>query len=106
MRIGARSPAAQTLLASCHAREALLISAWNPMSRRMPERWNKRAQHRLLQGLRRFRVIPAEGRWRAWREEHVLVFGPAAPVIVLARRYRQRAVVLVRPDGSARLVLL
>ena len=106
MRIGARSPAAQTLLANHRAREAVLISAWNPMSRPMPTGWNMRAQHRLTQRLRRVQVIEAEGCWRSWREEHVLVFGPAAPAIVLARRFRQRAVVLLRPNGFARLLLL
>jgi hypothetical protein len=98
--------AVQALLRRHRAREATFLTAWNPMSRRMPPVWNERMQRSLVQRLGARAVLRGEGVGRGWREEHLLVFGPARRGIVLGRLYRQRAVVVIRPDGRAKLVLL
>ena len=76
------------------------------MSRRMPPGWNQRMQQRLAQALRRWRVFPAEGGLRRWREEHLLVVAPVAPAHHIARRFRQCAVVSLAPRAPARLHML
>lgn len=102
--IGCRSLAMDAVLASHRARVAVFVTAWNPMSRRKPLAWNQRMQRRLDSSLRRYRVMPAAGSWRSWREEHVLVFADHRPVLQLARRFRQAAVVVVRRGQSAALM--
>jgi hypothetical protein len=87
-------------------RSATLISAWNPLSRRMADGWNRRMERALADRLRRFRTCPAEGTLGAWREAHVLVAGDHRAPLRLARVFRQRAVVILRRGAPARLVLL
>jgi hypothetical protein len=106
LRIGQRSPAMDALLRRHRVREAVLVTAWNPGSRRMPQGWNRRMQVRLRQHLSRFRWLCADGRLRRWREAHLLVLAPAAPVRRVARVFRQRAVVIIRQSAPARLALL
>jgi hypothetical protein len=104
VRIGHRSDAADRLLACNGARSAVFITAWNPRSQRMPERWNRRMQRALAGRLRRRPVLQAEGAWRRWREAHLLVLADPRPVTVLARRFRQNAVVVLRRRAPAVLV--
>jgi hypothetical protein len=105
VRIGRRSAAMDTLLARHQARRGVFVTAWNPFSRRMPEGWNRRMQHRLCAALRRRPVLPAEGAWRGWREAHLLVLADPGPVLRAAWRFRQCAVVVARRGAVARLVL-
>jgi len=105
VRIGRHSAAMDALLARHRARTAVFVTAWNPFSRRMPERWNHRMQHRLCAVLRRWPALTAEGAWRGWREAHLLVLADPRPVLRAAWRFRQCAVVLVRRGAVARLVL-
>ncbi len=102
--IGRRSVASDTLLANHGFRTAVLVTAWNPASRPMPEGWNRRMQRALAERLRGRVVCCAEGAWRGWREDHMLVFGSPCPVVVLAWRFRQTAVVQVRRGAIARLL--
>jgi hypothetical protein len=104
IRIGRRSP--EALFERLDARGATLVTAWNPGSHRMPEGWNHRMQHRLQQHLRRFATLDAEGSLHGWREAMLLVFGDPRPVVRLATRFRQRAVVMLRRGQKARLWLL
>ena len=106
VRIGRRSREMDRLLISHGQREAVFITAWNPFSRRMPEGWNRRMQSRLARAASRWPVLPAEGRWRRWCEAHVLVFAAAASMAMLARRYRQNAIVIVRIRQQTRLSVL
>lgn len=106
VRIGRRSAEMDRLLLSHRRREAVFITAWNPFSRRMPEGWNRRMQSRLARAASRWTVLPAEGRWRRWCESHILVFAAAAPMAMLARRYRQHAIVIVRIGQQTRLSVL
>jgi hypothetical protein len=103
--IGRRVP--DRLLLQLGSRLAVFVTAWNPMSRRMPDGWNQRMQARLRERLRRFRSAPADGRLGRWREAHLLVaVADFRPVRRVARIFRQRAIVVVRPARLAQLVLL
>ena len=104
IRIGRRAPAA--LFALLGARQATLVTAWNPGSRRMPEGWNRRMQQRLRERLRRLRVVEAEGALGGWREEMLLVGGDPRRVMQALGCFGQRAVVTLRFDCGALLCLL
>jgi Protein of unknown function (DUF3293) len=102
--IGCRAPDA--LFARVGARNATLVTAWNPRSRRMPDGWNRRMQRQLWQRLRRFRVVDAVGSLRRWHEPMLLVAGDPRPVVRIAGWFRQHAVVSVRRGDRVRLRLL
>jgi hypothetical protein len=94
------------LLARIGARTAVFVTAWNPLSRRMPEAWNRRMQRCMSERLRRYASLPADGSLRGWHEAHLLVAADKRPIVRLARVFRQRGVVLVARLGPAQLVLL
>lgn len=163
VRIGRHAPT--ELFVRLRSRTGVFVTAWNPLSRRMPDGWNHRMQQRLQAylppihvagdpalvpsswpglcrpstsvpdardkdvaggakaghddgddgaggsvasrlGLRHRVVLPAEGSLHRWREAHLLVAGDPRPVLRLARRFRQRGVVVVKRGRAARLVLL
>jgi hypothetical protein len=92
-------------LISAHgARSAVFITAYNPLSRVRPPGANQRMQARLRQALRRRPVLSARGSWRGWTESHLLVVDDVRPMVRLARRFRQCAVVVIRPRQAAQLV--
>jgi hypothetical protein len=102
-RIGRRCPALDPLL-RCQA--GAFITAWNPWGRRAPLGWNRRANRALLQRLRGMSCIAGTGEGRGWREEHWLVVTDPRRAAVLARQFRQAAVVTLRRDQPARLTVL
>jgi hypothetical protein len=104
IRIGRRVP--DTVFDLIDAPVAVVVTAWNPGSRRMPKGWNLHAQQRLRARLRRFVVVDADGSLRRWHEAMLLVGGDPRPVIRLAARFRQRAVLMLRRGQKARLRLL
>jgi hypothetical protein len=105
IHIGQRAPAIDRLLVRHRCREAVLITAWNPHSRRMPPGWNARMQRHLRQAVRRYFVLSASGGARGWTEDHLLVLMPAAQAAVLARRFNQNAIVMMRRGQPACLNL-
>ena len=106
LRIGRRSQAADTLLRTLRQQHGILRTAWNPRSRRMPDGWNVRMQHRLRSHLRRCLVLAADGRWRRWREAHLCVLSSPRPCLRLAHRFRQRAIVVLTLGQPVRLMVL
>ncbi len=101
VRIGRR---ADHLLRLIGAREACFLGADNPRSRRMPPGWNRRARLRLAATLRRVPTWPATGTWRGWSEAHTLAALPTPRARVLARRFRQSAIVVLRQGAPAGLL--
>jgi hypothetical protein len=106
VRIGRRGEAMDRLLSAHGVRTAAFITAFNPGSRLRPARWNRRMQARLHQALRRRTALPAAGSLRFWSEDHWLVFGDVRPMQILARRFRQTAIVVVARRQPARLVFI
>lgn len=104
IRIGWRATAA--LFDLLGSRQATLITAWNPRSRRMPEGWNRRMQRRLRERLRRFEVIEAEGTLGSWREEMLLVGRSSRRAARIASQFRQHAIVVLSAGRKARLRVL
>lgn len=89
------------------SRSAVFITAWNPMSRRMPEGWNHRAQRRLRERSRRLSSLPADGTLGRWHEAHLLVaVADIRPMMRLGRMFRQRALVVIQRSHPAKLVIL
>jgi hypothetical protein len=104
VRVGRRSASAEAWMARHRARAAGFITAWNPMSRVTPSRWNEAAQARLRRDLRGRPVASGEGRLGRWREEMLLVAASKGSLQRLARRYRQAAVVWLARGRRAALI--
>jgi hypothetical protein len=109
-RLGRRSAAVDALLLGAAVRQGAFVGAWNPFSRAMPRRWNDRALARLRRHARRAGLRFSEGNGHAarppWAEEHLLVFGDPRRIAVLARHFRQHAILHVRLARPSRLLVL
>jgi hypothetical protein len=103
-RIGRRSAAMDALLLRLGAREGAFVTAWNPFSRRMPRGRNERMLARLREAARRLPAAEGWGRGRGWAERHLLIAADPRRAAMLARRFRQNAIVVVRAGQAARLV--
>jgi len=102
-RIGRRSAALDALLRAKGARHAGFVTAWNPFSRRMPRGWNERMLARLREAARGRVLAEGWGRGKGWAERHLLIAGDPRWLTQTARRFRQLAIVMVRPGHPARL---
>ena len=100
--VGRRCPALDAVLSPCGG---AFITAWNPWGRRAPAGWNRRANIALLRWLRGLTCLAGAGEGRGWREEHWLVVTDPRRAAVLARRFRQAAIVTLRRGQPARLVV-
>lgn len=110
IRLGRRSPGIDRLLAAAGVRHGAFVGAWNPLSRQRPRRWNDVMLARLRRLARRAGVTFHEGAGRAerpaWAEEHLLILADWRRCAVLARRFRQHAILLVRLRAPSRLRVL
>ena len=106
IRIGKRGYRTDNLVHSMGVRSCVLFTAWNPMSRKMPEGWNRRMQRQLGQLTRHWHTAVGLGGDARWAEEHVLVAADPRLCLKLARRFRQRAVVELRRGQQPALVVL
>jgi hypothetical protein len=104
VRIGRRSAAMDALLLAHGVRGAGFVTAWNPLSRRMPEGRNARMNARLRLAARGRVLAEGWGSAPGWRERHFLIAADRRWLRVLARRFDQAAFVLVRPRHAPRLV--
>jgi hypothetical protein len=102
-RIGRRSSSVGAVLKKLRVRQGGFVTAQNPFSRPMPPGWNERALTRLRAAARRLPMVEGEGVFRRWRERHLLIGGDPRRLAVLARRFLQNAVVVVRIGAPARL---
>ncbi len=106
LTIGRRSGALDGLLAGLGAREAVLITAWNPASRRMPPNWNSKMMAALRHRLGTTPALPARGAGRTWSEDHLLVVGDRRRLAKLARLFGQAAMVGLKRGQGVRLLPL
>ena len=106
VRLDRNSRRADALLDRLGVRAGGFVTAWNPMSRRMPEGWNRRMQHALAASVRGLPTVGGLGVGDGWTEEHLLIGAARGRLGVLARRFRQRAIVVVRIGRKARLVVV
>lgn len=102
-RVGRLSPSADAWLAAHGVRAGAVVTAWNPMSRRQPPGWNDRAQARLFQAARRWARAEGFSGTRHWQEHNLLLAADPRAVAVLARRFRQAAILVLRKGQPARL---
>jgi hypothetical protein len=106
LTVGRRCGALDGLLSGMGAREAVLITAWNPRSQRMPRQWNDRMMAALRDLLGTTTTLPACGVLGGWSEDHLLVVGDKRRLAKLGRRFRQAAMLGLRPGQDVRLVAL
>lgn len=106
IRIGRRNAAMDDWLADHGTQTGVLITAWNPRSRRMPGGWNARMQRQLVEHIHRCVWVNADGRLRRWHEAQLLVVAPRKPAERIARRFRQRGIVVVQRRHPVRLIIL
>jgi hypothetical protein len=106
VRIGRRSAEMDALLGGMAARAGAFITAWNPLSKRMPNGWNRRIQRALVARLRHLPLLSGRGMGRGWSEEHLFVVADHRRLLALARRFRQLGIVVIGRGRPARLVLL
>jgi len=85
---------------------AVLLTAHNPHSRRQPPGWNARMLRALDAALSRHAWREAASGKGAWREIQRLVAMDARAGRVLARRFRQNAVLVLKPHQPPLLVIL
>jgi hypothetical protein len=104
--IGRRNRAMDAWLADHGAQTGVLITAWNPRSRRMPRGWNGRMQRQLVEHMHRCVCVAADGRLRRWHEAQLLVIFPQRRAERIALRFRQRAIVVVKRRHPVRLIVL
>lgn len=105
-RIGRRSAAVDQLLCTLGAHNGAFLTAWNPGARRWPLGKNLRMDRALRGWLRRNRAEPGVGSAPGWQEAHWLMATDPRRVVVLARRFRQAAIVVVRCGQKAKLRFL
>ncbi len=106
LTVGRRSGGLDGLLAGMGAREAVLMTAWNPASRRMPPSWNARMMAALRHRLGSTPSLPASGEGCGWAEDQLLVIGDRRRLAVLARLFRQAAMVGLKRGQDVRLLPL
>ncbi len=95
------------LLEAHDIREGVLVTAWNPAGRRLPEAVNRRRAARLAERLRGLRALPGVNGEGRWREESLLVLAcTPRRVEALGRLFGQDAVVLLRRGARTRLRFL
>lgn len=105
-QVGRRSAAVDALLARLGSGQGAFVTAWNPFSRAMPWGWNDRMGQLLRDATRRIPRAEGWGRAAGWGEQHLLLATDPRRAVVIARRFRQNAIVVVRRGQPARLVLL
>jgi len=109
-RLGRRSRTIDRLLCDAGAVRGAFVGAWNPCSRVAPVWRNRRALARLQAFAGRLGIAWRAGTGSAvrpaWSEAHLLLFGDWRRAVVLARRFGQHAVLLVRRGGRARIRVL
>ena len=103
LRIGRRAPAIDRLLLGAGARDAVLMTACNPLGRRKPPGWNSRMMARLREAVRHRITFPGESGSGPWREAQILVLCAPAWGVRIARQFRQNAVLLLRRGQPPRL---
>ena len=84
--------------------EGVFIAAGNPFSQRKPEGWNARRHAALRERLRGLPYVEGKGGAGRWWEAHCFIGMDARRGAVLARRFRQMAMVALRRGGRARLI--
>ena len=92
--------------AALRGRGLVLLSACNPGGRRRPDGWNDRMMRRLEDALRRVPHALGHGRLGRWSEALVLAALDPREGIVLARRFRQNAIIIIARDRRVKLRIL
>lgn len=109
IRVGARHPGLDVLLAQEGVQGWAFITASNPHPQRLSDEENAARNHALREGLRvaGMKFFPGRGVGRngAWSEESVLVVGiDRETALAIGRRYAQAAIVVGGIEKAAKLL--
>jgi hypothetical protein len=104
VRVGRRAPDIDRLLMRAGARDAVLMTACNPLGRRQPQGRNNHMMARLREAVRRQITFPGHSGAGLWREAQILVLCAPACGLRLARRFRQNAVLHLHRGQAPRLI--
>ena len=88
------------------SRAAVMLTAHNPLSRRHAAGWNARMLRALDEWLRRHPWREAVSGEAQWRETQRVVEMDTRAGRALARRFRQNAMLVLKPHQPPRLVIL
>jgi len=105
-RIGQHSAALDLLLHSMDVREAIFVGAWNPRGRKVALGINLRMEARLVEFAARPPARRGKGFGPGWSESHLLLGVRKRRGIVIARRFRQAAIVMVRRGQPPKLIFI
>ena len=83
----------------------VFLGACNPGGRRYPDGWNARMMQRLRDALGRTRFVDGAGGLHRWSEAMLMASMDPRRAVVVARRFRQNAVVLVSGRRTRLLIL-
>ena len=101
-RVGSRAEG----LRPDQARAALVfLGACNPCGRRHPDAWNARMMRQMRSVLRRICFIEATGSLGRWSEDMVMAAMDPRRAAVIARRFRQNAIVVVLGKRTQLIIL-
>lgn len=84
----------------------VMFSAYNPGGRLKPLGWNRRMMHNLEQYLCRYEYFLGKGSLKAVSEPLFMVNIPVPKVKVLAKKFRQNAIVAIRFQRKSKLIFL
>jgi len=84
----------------------VMLGACNPCGRRYAEGRNNRMTDQLRLTLRRFHVVEGAGSLRQWSEIMLMVEIDPRRACVVARRFRQNAIILIAGGRRTRLTVL
>ena len=83
----------------------VFLGACNPGGRRRPEGWNDRMMQRMRSVLRHIHFIEATGSLGRWSETMLMASMDPRRAAVVARRFRQNAIVVVSGRNTQLIVL-
>ena len=83
----------------------VFLGACNPGGRRRPDGWNDRMMRRLRSALHRVHFVEATGSLGGWSETMLMASMDPRWAAVVARRFRQNAIVAVSGRNTQLIVL-
>lgn len=96
----------QNLPAYSKGKTLVMLGACNPGGRIRPKGWNKRMMRQLRRCLSRYEYVEGKGSLNGVSEPLFLVTMDPRKALVLARRFSQNAIVVIRERRRSYLVYL
>ncbi|MDI2112294.1 DUF3293 domain-containing protein [Commensalibacter nepenthis] len=89
-----------------HKSTLIMLSAYNPGGRLRPLGWNIKMMRRLEQEIKQYEYFMGKGSLKEVSEPLFMVVISLSKALVLARKFRQNAIVLIRYQRLSKLIFL